>query len=137
MSLLKFLKKPEAKEVEVYANLDKLVSEPLPVELHGRIFYLKPVELGEYYQLANALAGLHEMKAKTQIEAKELRDAFKDLVNSVVTPNLTTADVEKMTQAQVGALYTLICEHAVGRSHSLSQDDLKKKTFENLTDSPA
>jgi hypothetical protein len=114
----------------VYANLDKLSKEVLRFELHGKIHELQPITVEVFYGLTNALVAFN---AKVEGEtADQVIDKCTRLFQSVCS-TITREDVEKMTKMQVGALYALITEHAVGRSHEMTSEDLKKKVLNLLT----
>lgn len=120
-------------ESDVYANLDQLISDPLPFRLHGKVHLLKPVELQEFYSLTNALMKLHALRDDaSNINTDQLIDSYFKVINSVCG-TITKQDIEQMTQAQIGALYALILEHASGRSHKVDHEELKKKTFHMLS----
>lgn len=117
-----------ARDVGVYANLDKLISEPLPFALNGKVHYLRPVTTGEFYDLANAIFEFNNLSNKeTDIDRNAVVDRFYDIVKSLCS-TISRKDVEGLHPMQLGALYTLITQHATGKSHDLSAEDLKKKT---------
>jgi hypothetical protein len=110
----------------VYANLDKLSKETLRFELHGKIHELQPITVEIFYGLTNALVAFNsKVEGET---ADQVIDKCTSLFKSVC-PTIVREDVEKMTQMQVGALYAIITDHALGRSSTLTMDDVKKKVM--------
>lgn len=119
----------DAKEkVEVYANLDKLIEEPLRFTLNEFVHELKPVTTEEFYKLVNSLVQFNEMSKKEGVKSEEVIDAFTGIFSSICS-TITRKDVAKMNKIQIGALYQLVMNHAYGRSHEMTQDELKKKTM--------
>lgn len=116
----------------VYVNLDKLISDPLPFRLHGKVHTLKPVSTKEFYHLTNSLAHLYTLRDQNkEVKAQEVIDAYYEVIKSLCD-TITKEDIQKMTQAQIGAMYALILEHAHGRTEQVDQNELKKKTFQML-----
>lgn len=120
--------KPTRDDVEVYANLDKLIAEPLKFELFGKVRRLKPVTTEEFYKLVNALVTFNDLTAQTDTTPDQVIDKISDVFCSICD-DITREDVSKMNRIQIGALYSLIMEHAYGKSHKLTPEDLKKKTM--------
>jgi len=120
-------------EEGVYANLDQLIAEPLPFRVHGKVHILKPVTTEEFYFLTNALSRLYTLRDQEKgVKADELIEAYFQVVSSICS-TITRKDIEDMTQPQIGALYSLVLEHATGRSQKIDHEELKKKTFQMLT----
>jgi len=113
----------------VYANLDKLIADPLPFALNGKVHYLRPVTTGEFYDLANAIFEFNNLNNKnTEIDRDAVVDRFYNIVKSLCS-TISRKDIEGLHPMQLGALYTLITEHATGKSHNITPEDLKKKTM--------
>lgn len=114
--------------VEVYADLDKLIEEPLKIMVLGKVRTIKPMTVKEFYKLTNALARFHATKTSDGETMEEVIGSYYEVISSV-SDDFTLEDIKQMSQAQVGALYSIIVDHAHGRSDSLTQDDVKKKTL--------
>ena len=130
-----FAKKRLFHETEVYSDLDQFLETPLTFKLHGKVHSLKPVTTKEFYQLTNAMAGLYELqdKAKDQKEfsSEELVDVYYKIVSSLCD-TITRKDIQRCTQAQIAGLYNVILDHAMGKGHNLTTEEVKKKTVATL-----
>jgi hypothetical protein len=108
--------------VEVVADLDALMNEPVPFRLAGKVYKIKPLSSGEAFVLWNNLAKVEALRAKDSITFTELLDFYAGLFKSAC-PEVTREMVEKMSQQQCAALLQLILDTVTGR---IFADDKKK-----------
>lgn len=103
------------------ADLDALIDTPLSFRLHGRVHTLEPVRNIVFLRFINGLNQVYK-----DVESKDIgADAFQETVLKLfqsVCPTITKEDIDKNTQAQTAALFSLVVDHIQGRT----QDDKKK-----------
>ncbi len=107
----------EFKDADIVSDLDKLISEPTAFRFQGRTHLIKPITTEDFFKLSNALARLDALKEAKNVQASDLIDAYTQLVTNACD-TINRADVESMTQAQVGALFQLILDVITGRVHA-------------------
>jgi len=115
-----FFKKKE--HVDVFADLDAILAKPVWFRLHGRERQIKPITVKEFFLYSNALAEFYALKDKPEVTNNELIDvAFK--LSKSVCDDIERVDIERMSQAQWAALFSLIMETVTGKAH------VEKKTL--------
>lgn len=117
----------ETKDIEVYADLDKLIDEGIHVKFRDKIHYLKPLRTEEYYALSNALAKLWSLQGKKDFPPSDVTEGYFNIIHSVCE-TITLEDVKQATRAQLSGLYTCVMDHAYGRTQN--QEDFQKKTLQ-------
>ena len=118
--------------VEIFANLDDIITKPLAFVLHGKTHLISPLTTEQFLGWSTALAGLWDLKDKKGLEPDQLIDAYTKAIRSVCK-TITKADIEQSTQAQIAAIYGLVLDHCMGRAHT--EDYLKKKPTAQPTQS--
>lgn len=133
MSLFSLRSKVES-SAQVVSDLDALVAEPIAFRFKGRVHEIKPISTIELLKFTNAFATLQALSAKSgTVSVEELVSAYAEVISSVC-PSITRADVEEMTQAQVGALFQLVMDSVTGKAHaSPGSNDGEKKNFQKMT----
>lgn len=102
--------------VQVVADLDKLISEPVAFRFQGKVHLIKPMDVKTFLKTCNELTRLDDLRSKKEIANKELIDAYANLF-CAVCDTISIADVYEMTQAQVSALLQQILECVTGKGH--------------------
>ena len=105
-------------------NLDEMILSDCEFVLLGVKRVMKPLELEAYFKLNGALASLKEIASQTK-DAKLLAQAYFIVFSSCVEP-ISLDDVLGMSQAQVGALVTLLIRRQYGEDLSKVYDQKKK-----------
>lgn len=121
-----------ATEPLVVRDLDALVSEPVGFRFNGQVHTIKPIEAGELLILHEKFAQIQRLAEQKDVTADELVDLYVEVFTSL-SPTLTRADVEKMTQRQLTALFTLALDSVTGKVFSEVADRGEKKTPEIQT----
>lgn len=128
MSLFPFTRK-EITPATIVSDLDALIAEPIAFRFQGRVHEIQPISTLELVRFTNAWASLSELNGKSDaISVSDLVDAYTKVI-SAVCPSITRSHVEDMTQAQIAALFQLVMDSVVGKSHVEPDqtDDSKKK----------
>lgn len=113
---------------DVYFDFDKMQSAPIKFRLGGKTHTLKPVKVGEFYQLANSIARLQafaqsDLKSDKEQSITRLHDILASVCDTITVNDL------KATEPHVlGLLYQLLMEHATGKFKEETWDVEKKKT---------
>jgi hypothetical protein len=112
----------------VISDLDAMVSEPVGFVLHGRTHVIKPITLEEFYKFVNAWTAVLSWKDSEKVGPREYLSGLTALFQSVCD-SITPDDVSKLTQAQAGALFSLIVESVTGKAQAaeVAGSDQKKK----------
>lgn len=115
-------------EAAIVSDLDAMVANPIAFRLHGKVHYLKPVTVKEFFAYANALAGLERLKSDEKLSDEQIVELYSQLIQSVCE-TVKADDVKLMTHAQATALLQLVIDHITGRAHAPApkQDEQKKK----------
>jgi hypothetical protein len=115
---------------DVYVDLDKLISEPLRFKLNGTVFTFRPVQVEEFYKLANAFLALGELHNKKELTQDEFVNRHYALFQALC-PEFKVEHVRSMTVAQVAALVQAVRDHVHG--HEIDQETLEKKTLKMVS----
>lgn len=102
------------REEDFVADLDALESRSVFFRFQNRTFEIPPVSTGKLMKVYGSFMRIDELAKKNVISADELIDSYTELFSSVC-PEMTRDFVEKMTQAQAAALFTLVFETVSGR----------------------
>lgn len=114
----------EAVEVKVIVDLDRLISESVGFMLHGKLRRIKSMTQENFLRVVNELAALDLMRAKSERDPKALHAAYIKLFKQACEP-INDEDLNKMTDAQIGALVQNIIECVTGRAQASGE----KKTL--------
>lgn len=120
-------------EAVIVSDLDAMIASPIAFRLHGRVHYLKPVTVKEFFAYANALVSLDKLKTDDKLTDEQLLEMYCRLIQSVCD-TVTVEDVKSLTHGQATALIQLIVEHISGKAHADSEQ--KKKTTPPKIPSP-
>lgn len=122
------------------ADLDAIISEPVPFRFKGRIHYLKPMQLDEFLKFSNAQSTLIAALNATAEDDKEKRLSGKRLAGmyhaivASVCDTITLDDILSMEQAQVAALYQLVIDLVTGQVDPTGEGKKKRQKL-NLYES--
>jgi hypothetical protein len=116
------------KNVEIYADLDKVLEEPLYFRCGGKVHKLKPVTLEYFYKFTNANVKFFDLKSDEQVTPESVVDIYYEVVSSICD-TISKEDIKELGYMKIGLLYNLISEHVHGRSHNVTPEELKKKTM--------
>lgn len=103
------------------ADLDALIDTPLSFRLHGKVHTLEPVRNIVFLRFINGLNQVYKDVERSEIGADEFQSTVLTLFQSVC-PSIGKEDLDKNTQAQTAALFSLIVDHIQGRT----REDKKK-----------
>lgn len=112
---LKTGKALESPETQVVSDLDAMVAHPVAFRLHGQIHEIRPISVKEFYAFTNAIVSLQGLEKAEHITPTQVVDLYQRLIQSVCD-SIERSDIEKMTQAQCGALLNLIMECVTGKA---------------------
>ncbi len=110
------------------ADIDKIVSQPVSFNLHGRVRVLKPISTEEFLKFTKAYNELvltqeqEDVTAKTYI--KNIYKMFKTVCNDI-----SIKDIQEMNQVQIGALHGLIVRTVSGEIFTEDQESFEKKSL--------
>lgn len=116
---MKFWNKPARQEKEIreedfVCDLDALESKTVYFRFKGQSFEIPPISTGKLLKVYASFMQVDAMARKNSITADELIDTYTELFSSVC-PQVTREVVSQMTQAQAGALFTLVFDTVSGR----------------------
>jgi hypothetical protein len=114
------------KDVPVISDLDSMVSTAVPFRFMGKVHYIKPISVLEFYQYTQALGKLMELKDGDKLTGEELVDLYFNLFRTVCD-TLAYEDIEKMTTSQASALFALTMDCVVGKAQADHGEPVKKK----------
>lgn len=114
-------------DIPVVSDLDAMVASSVPFRFQGKVHYIKPISVLEFYQYTQALAKLVELKDQEKVSGEELVDLYFNLFKTVCD-TITHEDIEKMTTSQASALFALTLDCVTGKAQA-EQDQEKKKTL--------
>ena len=101
------------KSVQI-ADLDALISEKKFFKLHGKTFSINPVTTENYLKFIHGLSKFEKAQLEKQESPKEVIDIVIGLLNPLI-PEISEDDLMKCTQAQIGALVSLVIDSVQGR----------------------
>lgn len=107
------------REQEPIADLDVMISEPVPFRYNGKIHYLKPMQLDEFLKFTTAQFYLMEAIKKDDVKltGKQLAERYFAVISSVCD-TIKLDDIMTMEQAQVAALYQLVIDLVTGQTNT-------------------
>jgi hypothetical protein len=115
---------PGAKDFELIADIDALITKPVCFKLFGKRHEVSPMDMDHFFSWTEKLAAMWALNKKENAKPEELYQVYFDLINSVC-PTITMADIKKCTGAQIAAISGLLFDHATGKAHT--EDWQKKK----------
>lgn len=118
--------KPARNDIPVVSDLDSMIADSVPFRFAGKIHYIKPISVLEFYQYTQALGKLMELKDSEKVTGEELVDCYFNLFKSVCD-TITHTDIEKMTTAQAAALFSLTIDCVSGKAHVTQEAEPVKK----------
>lgn len=107
----------EMPEAQVVSDLDAMVAHPVAFRLHGKVHYIKPISVKEFYAFTNALAGISALESEQKLTSAQVIDLYERLIASVCD-SISRREIEMMTQAQCAALLQLIVECVTGKAQT-------------------
>lgn len=107
--------------VEVFCDLDELISRKVGFRFKGNVYNIQPLELRQFLAVANTLARLDDLRVKKSKDERGLLNAYQDLFDKTVEPRIV---VEDMHYVQVSALFNTVLECIMGKA----QVDYEKKS---------
>lgn len=118
--------------VKILSDFDKMVSESVGFKFHGKVYVMKPVNVGNFMSVTLAYQGIIQMMSDRS-EGKGLNDEdvylkYFDLISPIV-PEITFAEVRSMTLVVLNQLINLIYRQLAGDPSLYS--DVEKKKFLN------
>jgi hypothetical protein len=119
------LKPARHDNIPVVSDLDSMVAESVPFRFNGKIHYIKPISVLEFYKYTKALSKLVELKDAEKVTGEELVDCYFNLFKAVCD-TITHQDIEKMSTAQASALFALTMDCVTGKAQA-EQEEQKKK----------
>lgn len=120
------LKPTRQDNIPVVSDLDAMISSAVPFRFMGKVHYIKPISVLEFYQYTQALGKLVELKDAEKVTGEELVDHYFNLFKTVCD-SITHHDIERMTTSQASALFALTLDCVTGKAQAV-QDEEKKKT---------
>ncbi len=124
-----FKLRPARPEVKVIADIDEIISQPIGFRFNGRIYTIQPISTRVFVHVAQELQSFTQLLKKKETEEiteDEIYNSYYRWVKSVC-PEISQADIRKMTVAQLNALMNLIIEHMTGRTAKEMLGDAEKK----------
>jgi hypothetical protein len=122
----KFRMRVPAKSQGPVVDLDAIIQESQWVRFHGKVHEIKPIEVGEFFALANGFANIEAMMKKEQVTTDEIVNAYYGIIMPVC-PTITKEMIRSSSAAQVAALIQFVKDHIDGRV-----TDEKKKTLTKM-----
>jgi len=113
--------------IPVISDLDAMVAESVPFRFGGKVHFIKPISVLEFYQYTQALAKLVDLKDAQSVSGEELVDCYYNLFKAVCD-TIEHKDIEKMTTAQASALFALTLDCVTGKVHGDKEGEKKKPT---------
>jgi hypothetical protein len=113
---LKTGKAVDGPEVSVISDLDAMVADRVAFRLHGKVHYIRPISVKEFFAYTNALVAIQSLEKAETIEANHVVELYHGLIKSVCE-SVTKKDVQDMTQPQVAALIQLVSDCITGKAH--------------------
>jgi len=110
-------------EKKIVTDLDALGQSPGFVRLHGKDHQIKPIEVLEFFNFAEALARIKTLEAEKEVTLPQLVDGYYGLI-SPICPSIGKEDIRKCSMPQIAALMNMIQSHVTG-----GLTDEKKKTL--------
>lgn len=110
----------------VVVDLDAIVEKTQYVKFHGKVHEVKPIEVGEFFVMANALASIEMLKKTEKPTVDDVVNAYYGVIMPAC-PSITRAMIREATHAQVSALLKFVLDHTNGRI-----TDEKKKTLTKM-----
>jgi hypothetical protein len=111
-------------DAQVVSDLDAMVAERVAFRLHGKVHYINPISVKEFFAYTNALVQIQALEKVDSVDANHVVDLYCALIQSVCQ-TVSRQDVKEMTQAQAGALIQLISDCVTGRAHAKNSDEKK------------
>lgn len=108
------------------ADLDAMTTKPVSFRLLGRVHTIEPLTVQQFIGFAAAYADVLKMQDQEVVTPAQMVDSYFNLVSSVCK-SITKADIQKMSQQQVAALFQIMVDLHTGR---LFGDE--KKTLEKV-----
>lgn len=125
----------EQPQANLVSDLDAMIAHPVAFRLHGKVHFIRPISVKEFYAFTNAMLSVQGLEKAEHVTPAQIIDLYYRLVASVCD-SIDRSDIEKMTQAQCGALLNLIVEVVTGKAHVESEES-EKKNFNLIAVAPS
>lgn len=103
------------KEVEVIADLDAMLAQPVAFTLLGKRHIIEPITTQQALVFSNEYVSFQDLMNKdSKLTPDEIIDGYLRLVSSVV-PSIAKSDIENAAESQLQALFVLIIETFTGK----------------------
>lgn len=121
----------EQPQAQVVSDLDAMVAHPVAFRLHGKLHYIKPITVKEFYAFTNAINSITALEKQEHVTPQQVLEMYERLICSVCD-SISRKDVENLTQAQCGALIALIVECVTGKAQvdQQSEAEVKKNSIQ-------
>lgn len=123
MGLASFLRKYKTQipdDVTIVADLDRLISAPIYFKLQGKTHQLEPITVERFLELMqgmNVMDILRQKHAKGDTVSKEELYAGYSEVFKAMCKTVGRAEVNQMTESQIGALFQLVLNCVTGKAY--------------------
>lgn len=111
-------------DVEVFSDLDAMLTESISFRFCGRIHKIDPITTQKFAEFVDAQSRLDELSKTGKMTPTECIDACFKVIQSVI-PSITLEDIEKAQQHQVVAIFEMIRKTITGEIY----EEEKKKTL--------
>lgn len=113
----------DQQDVKVVVDLDRMVLEQRGFRFNGKVYMVKPMKHKIWLGVCNELAALNLIaNSGKPFDRAQVRKTYWKLISKAVD-GLSSAAVEQMTDAQMGALVQLVIECVTGKAY------VEKKTL--------
>jgi hypothetical protein len=114
----------KAEEAMVVSNLDRLISNPVGVILHGKKRIIKQMTTNHFLVVSRELHELDMLRRRSEsnevLDEKEVAQKHCDLFKSCVEP-FDSYDMDKMTYPQIAALFQVILDCVGGKAQVVEE----------------
>jgi hypothetical protein len=122
---------PGAKDFELIADIDALITKPIGFKLFGKHHVVAPMDMDHFFAWTEKLAAMWALNKKENAKPAELYQVYFDLINSVC-PTVTMADIKKCSGAQIAAISGILFDHATGKAHTEEWQKKKRLMMERV-----
>lgn len=109
---------------EVFRDLDAVIETSVVFCFQGKDHKLQPINNTMFFTCMNQMAKIWVMAEENKITPKKFLDEFYALIKPLCT-TISKNDISNMTQAQVGALYQLICDQVTGKFQRTTSEPMR------------
>lgn len=120
--MFKRFKPAREENFEIIADIDKVVSSPIGIKLHGRDHRIEPLTTETFLKWSKSVGELYSLASK-EVTEDQMKQAYFNCIHSLCK-TVTMDDIMKCEKSQIAALFGVILDHCTGRAHT---DEYKKK----------